>query len=70
MDNSRYLNLEVRALHKFLIIMETGSITETANRLNVTQSAVSHCLDKLREIFQDPLFLRAGRDYAVPTGCT
>lgn len=61
MDKSSYLNLDIRALHNFLIIMETGSITATANQLNVTQSGVSHSLEKLREIFQDPLFLRAGR---------
>nr|CAA6819247.1 MAG: Unknown protein [uncultured Thiotrichaceae bacterium] len=36
MDKHIYLNLDIRALHTFLIIMETGSITATANRLNVT----------------------------------
>lgn len=61
MDKNSYLNLDIRALHTFLIIMETGSITATANQLNVTQSAVSHGLEKLRGIFQDELFLRAGR---------
>ena len=60
MDNN-YLNLDVRLLHTFLMIMETGSITATANQLNITQSAVSHGLDKRRVIFQDQLFLRAGR---------
>lgn len=60
MDNN-YLNLDVRLLHTFLIVMETGSITATANQLNITQSAVSHGLEKLRGIFQDQLFLRAGR---------
>lgn len=60
MDN-KYLNLDVRSLHTFLIIMETGSITATANQLNITQSAVSHGVEKLRGIFQDQLFLRAGR---------
>lgn len=61
MDKSSYLNLDIRALNTFLIIMETGSITATANQLNITQSAVSHGLEKLRGIFQDELFLRAGR---------
>ncbi len=60
MDN-KYLNLDVRSLHTFLIIMETGSITAAANQLNITQSAVSHGVEKLRGIFQDQLFLRAGR---------
>ncbi len=61
MDKHSYLNLDIRALNTFLTIMETGSITATANQLNVTQSAVSHGLEKLRNIFQDELFLRAGR---------
>lgn len=61
MDQKNYLNLDIRALHTFLTIMETGSITLAAERLNVTQSAVSHGLEKLRGIFHDPLFLRAGR---------
>ena len=60
MDN-KYLSLDVRSLHTFLIIMETGSITAAANQLNITQSAVSHGVEKLRGIFQDQLFLRAGR---------
>lgn len=60
MDN-KYLNLDVRLLHTFLIVMETNSITAAANQLNITQSAVSHGLEKLRGIFQDQLFLRAGR---------
>jgi len=61
MDKNSYLNLDIRVLNTFLIIIETGSITAAANKLNVTQSAVSHSLEKLRGIFQDELFLRAGR---------
>lgn len=61
MPKINYLSLDLRVLHTFLIIMETSSITASANQLNITQSAVSHSLDKLREIFQDPLFIRSGR---------
>ena len=39
MDKPNYLNLDMRALNTFLIRMETGSITATANQLNVTQAA-------------------------------
>ena len=60
MDN-KYLDLDVRLLHTFRTIMETGSITAAANQLNISQSAVSHGLEKLRGIFKDQLFLRAGR---------
>ncbi|MEO6321294.1 MAG: LysR family transcriptional regulator [Polaromonas sp.] len=42
-------------------VLETGSITGAAQRLGVTQSAVSHLLDKLRGIIGDPLFVKSGR---------
>ena len=37
------------------------SVSRAAERLGVTQSAVSHSLEKLRTIFDDPLFVRVGR---------
>lgn len=40
------------------------SISNAATRLDVTQSAVSHLLDKLRLTLGDPLFVRAGRGIA------
>ena len=36
-------------------------MTKAAVRLGIGQSAVSHMLDKLREITDDPLFVRSGR---------
>lgn len=37
------------------------SATGAARRLNLSQPAVSHALARLREIFSDPLFVRASR---------
>ena len=42
-------------------LVETGSVTGAAQTLGVTQSAVSHLLNKLRGIFDDPLFVKSGR---------
>ncbi len=42
-------------------VVETGAITAAAQRLGVTQSAVSHLLDKLSAITGDPLFVKCGR---------
>ena len=56
-----YLNLDGNTLTTFLIVLEEISVSRAAERLGVTQSAVSHTLDKLRLIFDDPLFVRAGR---------
>lgn len=56
-----YLDLDGNALSTLLIVLEETSVSRAAERLGVTQSAVSHTLDKLRLIFDDPLFVRAGR---------
>jgi DNA-binding transcriptional LysR family regulator len=60
---SRYdhLDLDGHALELLLAVHEEGSVTRAAQRLGVTQSAVSHGLDKLRAITGDALFVRAGR---------
>ena len=53
--------LDGRLLQLLLAVLEEGSITKAARRLDVTQSAVSHMLDKLRELVGDPLFVKSGR---------
>lgn len=66
MSKFDYLSLDGRLLHLFLTVMEEQSVSAAAGRLGITQSAVSHSLDKLRKVFCDPLFIRAGRGI-VPT---
>jgi DNA-binding transcriptional LysR family regulator len=41
-------------------LLETNHVSEAARRLGRTQSAVSHSLAALRELFGDPLFVRVG----------
>lgn len=55
------LDLNGRLLQLLVVVMEEGSITRAAERLGVTQSAVSHLLDKLRTLLDDPLFVKSGR---------
>src|SRR4029453_16694291 len=50
-------------------ILAEGGVSRAAERLNLTQPAVSHALARLRELFDDPLFVRAGRNLA-PTALT
>lgn len=57
-DHSR---LDGHLLRMLVAVVETGGITAAAQRLGVTQSAVSHLLDKLRAITGDPLFVKSGR---------
>lgn len=42
----------------FRELLRTRSATETAKRLALSQSAVSHSLSRLRDLFDDTLFLR------------
>lgn len=60
------LQLDGHLLQLLLAVLETGSITAAADRLGVTQSAVSHLLGNLRAITGDPLFVKRGRGI-VPT---
>lgn len=47
-------------------IFTEGGITKASAKLFLTQPAVSHALARLRELFDDPLFVREGRAM-VPT---
>src|ERR1041385_1654648 len=63
------VNLSVLDLNLFLVlhaVLEERSTTRAAARLNVTQSAVSNALARLRRLLDDPLVVRQGRGI-VPT---
>jgi len=61
MNKIDHLALDGHALELFLAVLEEGSVTAAAIRLGLTQSAVSHGLNKLRRIVGDPLFAKSGR---------
>jgi DNA-binding transcriptional LysR family regulator len=61
MNRIDWLSLDAKSLRVFLTVMQVGTITGAADKLGITQSAVSHTVEKLREIVGDPLFIRAGR---------
>ena len=61
MSQIDHSDLDGHLLQLLVAVFEEGSITRAAQRLGVTQSAVSHLLDKLRGIVGDPLFVRSGR---------
>ncbi len=48
-------------------IYREGSITSAAKVLNLTQPAVSHALNRLRQKLNDPLFVRQGRNMIPST---
>ena len=60
MDNAALHRFDLNLIKVFLAISDSGSLTQAANRLGLTQPAVSHALRRLRDDFGDPLFVRVG----------
>lgn len=63
------MNLSRVDLNLFVVfeaIFTSGGITAAASKLNLSQSAVSHALARLRSLFDDPLFERNSKGM-VPT---
>ncbi|WP_394777848.1 LysR family transcriptional regulator [Undibacterium sp.] len=44
----------------FEAIYTEGSVTRASQQLHLTQPAISHSLNRLRQLFDDPLFVRQG----------
>ena len=50
--------LDLNLLKTFVVLLESGSITATAEHLGLAQSSVSHAISRLRDALGDPLFVR------------
>ena len=58
--------VDLNLLVLFHTVLEEGHVARAAGRLNLTPSAVSHSLERLRYLLNDPLFLRTPKG-VVPT---
>src|SRR5262245_16519084 len=58
--------VDLNLLVVFDALVAEGHATRAANRIGLTQPAVSHALNRLRGLFGDPLFVRSPRGM-VPT---
>ncbi|MEM6486950.1 MAG: LysR family transcriptional regulator [Pseudomonadota bacterium] len=58
-------NLDLTALRSLVTVADLGGITKAANRLNLTQSAVSMQLKRLEEGLGQPLLDRTARTVAL-----
>lgn len=67
MNQNYALTFDANLVRVFLAIWDTRSLTAAGDRLGLTQPAVSHALRRLRERFDDPLFVR-DRAGMEPTG--
>ena len=59
-------SVDLNLLPVFEAAYEERSLSRAAERLAMTQSAVSHAMTRLRGLFRDPLFIRQSRG-VVPT---
>ena len=66
MREVHFSTLDLNLLRVFDALAEERSVTRAGERLGLTQSAVSHALNRLRYALEDELFLR-GPDGMTPT---
>lgn len=59
------MRLDVESLRAFRAVVSSGSVTQAASQLNLTQSAVSWKMKRLEERLGSPLIVRDGRDVAL-----
>ena len=61
MNINRLARIDLNLLVSLYILIEEGSVSRAAERLSITQPAMSKTLGRLRETFNDPLFVRSKR---------
>lgn len=69
MKKTERLNLDFAALRTLKTVYDLDSFSLAALRLDVRQSTVSHTINRLRRIFDDPLFVRTGAGIAPTERC-
>lgn len=62
---SRLDQLDFRALRLLSILLETASVTRTAEALGMSQPAGSRSVERLRQVLNDPLLIRTRRGYVL-----
>lgn len=66
MSSSALHQIDFRLLQSLQVLIEEANVTRAAERLHITQPAMSKTLRRLRELFNDPLFTRSAQGL-VPT---
>lgn len=64
MNYAQLNRIDINLLVVFAAVLEERHVARTAAKLNLTPSAISHALIRLRRIFNDPLFLRTPKGVA------
>lgn len=67
MDIQTLKKIDLNALVTLKVLLDEKHVTQAAEKLNLTQSAVSRTLAKLREMFDDPILVKSGKHLALTT---
>ncbi len=59
-------NIDLNLLVYLNVLLEEGNVSKAANKLALTQPAMSNALNRLRELFDDPLLVRT-KEGMTPT---
>lgn len=62
-------NTDFSLIPYFVVMMEELSISNTAKRFGVTQPAISKALNRLKETYDDPLFVKTKEGYRPSSFC-
>jgi DNA-binding transcriptional LysR family regulator len=60
MDTRELSKIDLNLLISLQVLLEENNVSRAAERLYITQPAMSKTLSRLRELFDDPLFTRSG----------
>ncbi|MFY0633322.1 MAG: LysR family transcriptional regulator [Vannielia sp.] len=69
MTSDLHLKADFHSLRVLITVHEKGSISAGADSLGLSQSSVSYTIERLREVFSDPLFVRLGRGIRPTERC-
>lgn len=68
--NTATAHLDTRSLRFLKILLQTSSVTRTAELLGISQPAASRILARLRDLTQDPLLIRTEEGYRLTDHAT
>jgi len=63
-------NVDIAALDTLRVVYRKGSFSAAAEDLDLRQSSVSYTINRLRDAFSDPLFVRQGNRISPTDRCT
>lgn len=70
MNENNLSKVDLNLLKSLRALIEERHVGRAAEKMNVSQSAMSHTLARLRGVFDDPLFIRNAKGVrADKTGC-